>query len=292
MTGTVAAPAAVAETGLGAPLVLDVAADLDHEAGPRLDSGWAPERAAVVASWSARPEASRSLRRLVAELSRAGFEVLLVRAVDGPGVLDWGAAGLPAGVTVVRRPNVGYDFGSWCAALASFPGVTKADRLLLVNDSFLGPFAPLQNVLRHFDEAPVDVWGLASSAQIGFHLQSHMIGFRNAVLADPGPQRFWRGIRVQPSKPEMIAAYEVGQTTMLRSESYSIMAEFPYQWIEPVGCNVTVEGWDQLLDRGFPFVKRELVKEPFIQTGIMRIERDAVVARAAQQFGVDLYEWT
>ena len=73
MTGTVAAPAAVAETGLGAPLVLDVAADLDHEAGPRLDSGWAPERAAVVASWSARPEASRSLRRLVAELSLAGF---------------------------------------------------------------------------------------------------------------------------------------------------------------------------------------------------------------------------
>jgi hypothetical protein len=60
------------------------------------------------------------------------------------------------------------------------------------------------------------------------------------------------------------------------------MAEFPYQWIEPVGCNVTVEGWDQLLDRGFPFVKRELVKEPFIQTGIARIERDAVVAQAAQ----------
>ena len=159
MTGTAPATA----TGRGAPLVLDVAADLWHEAGPRLDPGWAPERAAVVASWSARPEASRSLHRLLSELSRAGFEVLLVRAVDGPAVLDWGAASLPAGVTVVGRPNVGYDFGSWCAALASFPGVTKADRLLLVNDSFLGPFAPLQNVLRHFDEAPVDVWGLPLS---------------------------------------------------------------------------------------------------------------------------------
>ncbi len=289
MTGAVAANVT---DGTRNPLVLEVAAELDHEAGPRIDAGWAPARAVVVASWSEFPVPSRSLRQLVSEFRLAGLEVLLVRAVDSPEPLDWGMEGLPPGVTVVRRPNVGYDFGSWCAALAGYPGLARAERLLLVNDSFLGPFGPLAVILRHFDETPVDVWGLASSAQIGFHLQSHMIGFRNGVLSEPGPQRFWRDIRVQPSKPEMIAAYEVGQTAMLRAESYSIMAEFPYQWIEPVGCNVTVEGWDQLLDRGFPFIKRELLKAPFIQTGIMRIERDDVLARAARQFGVDLYEWT
>jgi hypothetical protein len=274
------------------PLILEQAADLVYEAGPRVAASWAPARAAVLACWSETPTVSRSLRALVSELTLAGLEVLLVRAVDEPTPLDWGPEGLPVGVSVVRRPNVGYDFGSWCAALAGFPGLAGAERLLLVNDSFLGPFGSLRTILGHFDEVPVDVWGLASSAQIGFHLQSHMIGYRNGVLADSGPQRFWRGIRVQPSKPEMIAAYEVGQTTMLRAESYSILAEFPYQWIDPVGCNVTIEGWDQLLDRGFPFVKRELLKEPFIQTGIMRIERDAVLARAARQFGVDLNDWT
>ena len=40
--------------------------------------------------------------------------------------LDWREAGPPA-LTVLRRPNVGYDFGSWATALDRYPAIADAE---------------------------------------------------------------------------------------------------------------------------------------------------------------------
>ena len=79
---------------------------------------------------------------------------------------------MPDGTTVLRRANVGYDFGSWACVLESLPGVTAAPHVLLVNDSLMGPCAPLTPILNDFAECGAPVWGLSASLQHRSHLQS------------------------------------------------------------------------------------------------------------------------
>jgi hypothetical protein len=198
---------------------------------------------------------------------------------------------MPGSVSLYRRGNVGYDFGSWAAALRHFPALSDSREVLLVNDSFLGPFRSLGDIVADFRASETPVWGLVSSAQVAWHLQSHFIGYRAGVLSHPVLRRFWHDIRALDDKERVIAHYELGLSWLLTTHEIPASARYPYTWVTPVGCNVTVEGWSQLLRVGFPFIKRELLKAPEIQTAIMRIDRDDVVDRARDVYGVDLWEW-
>ena len=169
--------------------------------------------------------------------------------------------------------------------------MAASDEVLLINDSFLGPFRDLAPVISDFRSSRTPVWGLASSAQVTWHLQSHFIGYRDGVLSRPPLQDFWQQIRVLEDKEHVIESYELGLSRMLVAEGIDTTVRYPYRWVTPIGCNVTVEGWGQLLQMGFPFIKRELIRDPFIQTAIMRIERDDVLRRARRLFDVELEEW-
>ena len=285
-----AANARVRRDRRGLPLVSEVSGGLLHAAGPHLDASWAPRSAAVIASWSDDGWISPSLVRLTEELASNGFETLVVSASDSAKPLVWPAA-IPDGVAVYRRRNVGYDFGTWSEALRAFPELRRGDEVLLVNDSFLGPFRGLSEVVGDFRNARTPVWGLVSSAQVTWHVQSHFIGYRQGALELAPLRRFWGEIRVLEDKRDVIDAYELGLSRVLVAAGIPTTVRYPYQWVTPIGCNVTVEGWSQLLRMGFPFLKRELLREPFIQTAIMRIERDDVLDRARSAFGVELEEW-
>jgi lipopolysaccharide biosynthesis protein len=43
---------------------------------------------------------------------------------------------------ILRRKNVGYDFGGFKDAIARIPDLGRLDSLLLANDSVYGPFHP------------------------------------------------------------------------------------------------------------------------------------------------------
>lgn len=272
------------------PLVSELSAGLLHEAGPHRESSWEPRSAAVIASWSDEGRISPSLARLAQELAANGFETLVVCASDSSEPLVWPGV-IPDEVTIYRRRNMGYDFGTWSEALRAFPGLRRGDEVLLVNDSFMGPFRGLSELVADFRNSRTPVWGLVSSAQVTWHLQSHFIGYRGGALGLAPLRRFWREIRVLEDKRDVIDSYELGLSRVLIAAGIPTTVRYPYQWVTPIGCNVTVEGWSQLLRMGFPFLKRELIREPFIQTAIMRIEREDVLDRARSLFGVELEEW-
>ena len=101
---------------------------------------------------------------------------------------------------MLRKPNVGYDFGSWSVALQLIPEIASADRTLLVNDSMIGPFTPLEPILAKFDSTAADVWALTDTKQFGHHLQSYFLGFCNGVLAERPLGAFWGNIRHHTDK--------------------------------------------------------------------------------------------
>lgn len=242
-------------------------------------------RVAVVAQFSVGPAMSRSLAVLVAELAANGYRSVVSSTCESPESLRWPTP-LPPGTVVLRRPNLGYDFGSWAVALDRFRSIATLDRVILTNDSMVGPFAPLSPLIADYDSARTDVWSLTDSYQLGRHMQSFFVGFRGGVLAQPGLRQFFRDIRVEPTKMDVVRRYEVGLTATCLRHGYTMSTRFRSQDLRLGLENPTLAGWNRLIEAGFPFVKRTMINDPSTAPGSEHVA--AVVRRA---FGVELADW-
>lgn len=218
----------------------------------------AADRVVVLAEWSRsrrlRPDALAAARAWV----EAGYAVLLVAARDPWRGLRVGS--LPARTAVLRRGNVGYDFGSWGEALTAFPQLTAARWVVLTNDSLVGPLGPLDELVRRMESSGAHVWGPTLNRQPAEHLQSYLLGFAGGVLARPELRDFFAGILPQDSKRGVILRYELGLTRLVDELG---LRRAPGWTHEELGlwelANPPVHAWGALLERGFPFVKRVLL---------------------------------
>lgn len=243
------------------------------------------DRVAVIAQFSGQHRISRSLNTMIEELLAAGYRVLVSSSCQSPSELVF-AASVHDRVTVLRRPNVGYDFGSWASGLAWDGDISRAGHVVFLNDSMVGPFSSLDKVLAGFHESKADVYGLTDTTQFGYHLQSYFLGFTNGVLQEKALQRFWMGIRHETSKDQTIQRNEIGFSRLLRREGYSCEAAFPCRHVVKPGENPTIRGWQKLLELGFPFVKREIVRTPWVAP-----DGDLVADVVRRKFDVDIEEW-
>lgn len=270
------------------PRVIDVAPAPRHESGPRRGADWTPGRVAVLAHWSEDPVPSRSVLTMLQELDAAGFETVLASAApfDVPLVRLGGAGepGMPDATTVLRRENVGYDFGTWASVLDAFPGVRRADRVLLVNDSLIGPFASLAPVLARSDATTSPVWGLSGSLQHRPHLQSFFTGYRQGVLDAEPLRAFWQEVRVERRKSLVIRYCELGLSEVLDEAGIAFATLVRPQ--EGDQANSSLEGWLRLLGPRFPFVKRQV-----LQRARSERERELVWEAVESTFGAHLGEW-
>jgi lipopolysaccharide biosynthesis protein len=267
------------------PRVLDVApvTRVERDAPVPADA----ERVAFVAHWSVGEHQSRSTTTLVAELQRLGYRVVVCSTSTAEGPLDFAAEGVALDeLTVLRRPNEGYDFGSWGVAMAAREELLDRPYVLVVNDSLVGPFAPLDDVVADFEATTADVWGMVESNQFAPHLQSFFRGFRYGVLAEPVMRQFWLDLRVIPDKFALIQAYEFGFTEFLVQHGFSSTQFVHHSEVVGEGLNPTMLGWRALLGAGVPFVKRELVRNPELAPDGHR-----VVAVVADTYGADVADW-
>jgi len=242
-------------------------------------------RLAVLAHFASTSQVSRSFRTLVRELRDAGYGVLVVSAAESRQALDWGGA-MPPGTVVLRKPNVGYDFGSWAVGLEFLGPRTVSERVILANDSMVGPFASIRPLLCRLETSAADVWGLTDTWQFSHHLQSYFLAFRGEVLDEPAMRDFFRGVRQEPTKQAVIRRNEMGLSRLLFSEGYVWEAAFRADLFVEFGANPVIRGWQQLLRSGFPFVKREIIRRPSIAPGGERVA-EAVNA----VYGAQLSDW-
>ena len=241
---------------------------------------------AVLAHWSDDERVSRSTCTLVSELQSHGYRVVACSASEFVGPLAWDDTVDTSCLTVLRKPNVGYDFGSWSVVLDVIPEIAAAERVLLVNDSTLGPFTALAPVLEKFDATAADVWALTDTDQFGHHLQSYFLGFCGGVLADRTLAAFWANIRHHREKIQIILQNEVALGQLLREEGYTQAAAFSHEHVVERGQNPVIIGWKRLLELGFPFVKREILRTPDVAP--MGETMPKVVK---QLYGIDVADW-
>lgn len=272
--------------GRSRPRVVSVSESPRLESGPAVSSWPNPGSVAILAHWSQRPIVSRSVSESARQFVERGYRVAVCSSCESAAPLEW-PHGLPAGVAVYRRPNVGYDFGTWASMLHAFPALKSLRHVLLLNDSMVGPFAAIAPILERFEQDDSAVWGLVSTTQDAPHFQSHFVGYRNGVLNHPALAAFWRDIRVEPTKRDLILRYEIGLSPVLAAAGLPTAAGFPWDLVVNEGQNPTSLGWRRLLHWGFPWVKREIVLRPPPEVPDGPDVRDVVRG----MYGEDVLEW-
>ncbi|HET8995412.1 MAG TPA: rhamnan synthesis F family protein [Acetobacteraceae bacterium] len=218
-------------------------------------------RIALVCHYDAGGRLRPDLLAYLRALRDAGFSVVLV-SNSGTMHPDALQAGRALCAAVLVRRNLGLDFCAWRDAM-EWLGLPHAGtaQLLLANDSVYGPLRPLAPLLARIGDAP-GLWGMTDSVERGFHLQSYFLLAQADVIRSAAWQRFWRGVRPLRSKWLMIGLYEVGLTQRLLRTGLGCHALFSgVAGDGKLFANPTLDGWRILLDAGFPFLKRELLRD-------------------------------
>lgn len=224
------------------------------------------KRIAVLAHWSVSEQMSYSTEKLIQELLNCNYEVLLVstcesreRLVLSPRVHNK--------ITIIRKPNRGYDFGSWSIGLQTFPEIKFADEVLLINDTLAGPFEKLDNILDKARSSPFDITGLCDSIQIKYHIQSFFFHFKNGSLMNQTIWTFWCNVGHFDKKDDLIHQYELGFTELAAKE-LRLGALFPFNLsVDRFGAS-TLSSAKTFLELGNPFLKMGVIRSLSLEQSI------------------------
>ena len=109
-----------------------------------------------------------------------------------------------AGLRVVVRENVGYDFYSWRQGLLESAAQGYAEVTLLNTSTHVLDAAKFSAVLRPAMPTAARVRALIVSWQEGFHAQSYLLQFSRGVLESAVFRRFWQDMRPVSARQTVI----------------------------------------------------------------------------------------
>jgi lipopolysaccharide biosynthesis protein len=197
----------------------------------------------------------------LSQLMEAGVAVVLVINTDLPlTAMDVPAALLDRLAACVVRQNIGLDFAAWAHAHTLFADRIHPLRLMLVNDSIVGPLDgdDFRALLQRVRDSDADMIGLTENFDPRYHLQSFFLVFGPRALA-PLRAVFDRLVSL-PTKDMVIEVYETRLTQHLTDKGLHCAAMFPTparrRHAPP---NDTDLRWEALLAAGFPYVKASVL---------------------------------
>lgn len=160
------------------------------------------------------------------------------------------------------RANDGHDFALWAAALRKNPEIWSAETLIFANDSMIPKEPSLKPLFSQLSDSPYDVTGLTDSTIGRRHLQSYFIHLNKKALKSQTVHRFWDSVLAWQDKSRIIALYEIGMTSKLTHAGLTCGPLYETDgnrgnWHQ----NPTIYCWKELIKRGFPFVKTQIIKD-------------------------------
>jgi len=186
-------------------------------------------KVAIFLHWDRRGTVHDYVVHYLDALRRVGYEILFVSNAPRLSEEDWQRVA-PHCAVMLRRRNRGHDFGAFRDAVLDLqdrlPGL---ERLIIANDSVYGPLQDLAPLLARCDAGEASVWGATDSWDRSYHLQSYFLLFKREALLNPAFLRFWRNVRLVPSRSWVIRKYEIGLTQAMLKARLRCAALFPYR---------------------------------------------------------------
>ncbi len=173
---------------------------------------------------------THSHHAMLAALSARGYRTVLVNSSPDA---EAGRAELARGdiAGLVRRSDHGRDIASWLLALVLLrERLGGVDHVLFCNDSFLGPFDDLREVLAHRAAAGVDFWALTDSWDRGYHLQSSFFTLSAGCLNGEAFRHFAATYAYPNERDAVVTQGELGLSRVLVADGGVSMAVLaPYR---------------------------------------------------------------
>ena len=132
---------------------------------------------------------------------------------------------------IYMRDNLGFDAGAFKDVLCSLYGWKKVDpyeELLLVNDSFFGPFRSMKDILREMEERDLDFWGLTMhggrqtirGACCQEHIQSFFLAVRSRMLHSREFRDYWEEMPYYTTFNDVVRNHETVFTSYFGALGY------------------------------------------------------------------------
>ena len=160
------------------------------------------------------------------------------------------------------KPHGGYDFGSYRRGYewADENGLLEnTDELIFCNDSCYGPIYPFEDVFAKMEKQDCDFWGMVSSCQIRFHLQSNFLVFKKNVFSSEIFKSFVKSFEAQNDFWNYVLMYETRFAEHLCNAGFkcSSLIDYADYGKQNKGVNPTFFPVSVLKD-GLPLIKRKM----------------------------------
>ena len=186
------------------------------------------KRIAIFVHYDRHGQVAEYVHYYLEQLAVAGYAILFV--TNSPKLTPAALKALQSRCALIlRRRNLGYDFGAHRDALRAIPDLSTLDSLILANDSVYGPFHPLVELLSRTDPHQADIWGINDSYDRYYHLQSYFLVLHRPALTNPRLRAFWDHILYVRSKSFVVHFYEVGFSRAALQAGLRLQALCPYR---------------------------------------------------------------
>lgn len=194
----------------------------------------------------------------------------------------------PYADAVFYRENRGYDAGAYKDALCTLLGwdtIYEYDELILVNDSFFGPFYNLSGYFNLMEDVNCDFWGMTRHPSGEFkeielkfesHVQSYFLVFRSRVLKSHQYKEFWENFIYPNTYLETVTNFEIGINKYLRENGFVSLAltdvwglKFKYNENPTFYYSL-----DLIKDNGLPILKKKtlLISDKRFRNALQAVE--------------------
>lgn len=176
---------------------------------------------------------------------------------------------------IFYRDNIGFDAGAFKDVLCNYIGwnkIYKYDELILVNDSFFGPFISLKNIFKEMDKKAVDFWGLTKHGEYlrnGFdyfpeHIQSFFIAIRYRLLHNTCFKDYWENMPYYKTYNQVVREYEMKFTSFFLKLGYTYDVYSNIEINDSLNpennyCQYGVISYELIIKRKFPFFKKQQI---------------------------------
>jgi rhamnosyltransferase len=133
------------------------------------------------------------------------------------------------------RLNVGLDAAAFKYVYDKYTSyITSFDELILLNDTFYGPFVPFKKIIKEMSLKDLDFWGLSKSYDsvdgygnlkdeyMHSHIQTFFIAFRKNVLESSSFNDYWKNYDVKKMKSfiDVVTKHEIEFTHYLETSGF------------------------------------------------------------------------
>ena len=211
---------------------------------------------AIYVFWSPSGDLPDFVLRTLKQLQQICSQVVLV--VNGS-LNDVQYRDIPKEVTIIIRPNEGYDFFGYREGIRHID-FSELDQLILCNSSCYDPLITLGSIFQIMKPKNLDFWGMTQYYNGSWpdHIQSYFYVFNKRILKDSRFKRYWEDLPRVRNRDEAIICLETRLTKEFESWGYRWDTVVPVQAFYPEYSECTMTNFLELIQKkNLPLLKRK-----------------------------------